>query len=528
MGGRITVIDKKSLVNRTPILDQQEAYYRELVSLRPRPRFKEGLAKVTYLLNRDTMPFLELFQRVSEICLGHPLEWGNLETSLLERCTDQELEDMAALLRLLTNWDRAENRYSLKLAEILYIRVERQRASSDLPAYSFSGEVKNFYKQCIALDPENPVYRETWLSLLQQALRELEGREETYEVLTDKVTLSLELLQYDIDADWRKPTERLLHKQEDFLFQHQESLKEDEYNRRLQVVYSNLARLNPTDTRYKFSLAELKMKQGIGIKTRMQWDAAYRLFQEVLQESPAHYDAVVRMAIIHSYKSEWLEAYQILTSILADYDIFKKKTKILFCIAYSTVLAHINKIEEAEYWLEKGMELDKDGSLGHESVNARMHIDMCRNFTYYEVHQLGKESVSMDTANVNKMLLHYEDNRLQDPQEKVYFDFRDMDIPKIIGPKKTKIMEPGNRLLILDYLLESEGPRSNEQINQACFSGEKAASNIRMTITHIRGEELAYVFLGKKGADPYITDEVLVNKDGKYAWAFKGPTYVIK
>ncbi|MBU8915114.1 hypothetical protein BGM25_03520 [Bacillus sp. FJAT-29953] len=510
-------------------LAAQEELYRELVSLSTLQRFKNGLANITYLQHKHNLSLPDLLREMGEILYpGHHLEWGKLLEGLnLEGLTDREIVVVEQFFRTLKTIGATEKLFSIKLAEVLCLIAERNQAVSNLPVYQAIKQVKESYSECIRLDPASPLYRQKWLGLLQLAMEQLDGLEESFEVLDQKVEVLFEQVRYH-GADHAQ-IEALLLKQENYLLEHEETLTEAEYNSKSYHVYSRLVKVNPTVSRYKFSLAELMMEKGIGIKTRRKWEEAYRLFQEVLRISPDHHDAVVRMAVIHSYKSEWHESYHLLTSILEKYNRFKRNTKISFCIAFTTVLAHINKIEEAESWLNQGITLDRDGTFGHDSANAKLHIDMCRNFTYYEVHQLGQGSVSMDAATVNKMLQDYEDTRLQSSQEqKIFFDFRDMDIPKIIGPKRTKIIESGNRQLILDYLLESNGPKSNAEINQACFTGEKSPDNIRITIAHIRSEELANVMLGKQGTDPYINNEVLINRGGKYTWAFKGPTYVIK
>ena len=518
-------------------IETQEQLYRELISLSSLNRFKEGLAFILALQNKNS----SLFQEKDKLLA--------LNSELLERFlkdehfssvdfADNDIEFLEYFLRLSLKLDSSEKRTKIKLAQILYDQVLKEEKNSKSTLEQLYKNVKAQYKECITLDSDTELYWKRWLQLLERLENDFKQKDQTAEVQNKRVKLLFEILEYD------KNNETIKYQLEDLLLKQVEGIYEKEDKglsprrvfEELERVYSNLMKVNPSNPVYKYSLTKMKLEEGKYLKGRNQIADAYYLFEHVLRMDPSNFDAVLKIANIHILKSEWSKAHHLLSSLLPHMKSIKgKDSEIEFCLVYAATNAYVNQPEEANKWLEKGIELDHTGKFAEQIFSARVHVNMASSQRFFSVYQIDKRvKMLVNSAEIDQIIHEYEDTRFTSAQPKIFFDFRDMDSLKLIGPKRTKVISAEVKFQLLEYLLESTEPKSIKQINESCFSNEKSDVNIRNQIANIR-DDLADLFCQSssntedfKIARRAVINDILITAGSNYQWAFKGETYLIK
>lgn len=514
---------------------EHEKLYGELVLLSPHYRFKEGLAQILYIKSKPDFSAYE-FTKLIVNSLYPQLK--KILPILIEEegCKNIEalhpLSELEELYRLLVNVVPKENRYRDRLAKILYLKAkEMERAGATI--HSNLESVQEYYRESIQLDPEHALYRKEWMELLQKREQALQNDEQNLEVINKRIQICFEKLSYDqTNSKIKTKIEYLLFEKEALIYQkHDEGLlTERQMTSELKDVYHYLHKVNPSDQAYKFSLAKLLISKGRSLKGSRNREA-YRLFQEIFQLDKSNNEAMLRMSIIHIYEGEANEALDLLSTLSCSLDSFRgTDLEIEFCLTYAVAYAHVSQIEEAHFWLQKASELDQDGKFRYDWAAAKTQIQMCSKIVYCQLNQIGKGKKMIDAITIDQMIQEFEEERRSQSAQKIIFDFRSIDSPKIIGPKNTRIIAGEGRVKILEYLLNSKEPRMIEQIRAASLL-DKAS---RETIRNIR-KELAKVFCVDvsnheeyMAAQKLISNEVLITFNGpRYQWAFQGETYVI-
>lgn len=539
---------QKRFSNAHLTINEQENLYRELILLSPLPRFKEGLARIIYRQQVNKIPLEELNKKLATNLFPDMYEimdrFLNEDNIELQNLPNDILDNFEIFLRILIKITPSQRLYKRRLAQAIYCKALKIEESSTVCLQQLYEGLKELYRECIQLDSETELYQIEWLNQLNRMEQELSNEEQIEEVVNKRVEINFEIFRYDlISGEIKTRLEKLLLRQEEVIYHKQDEglLNKSEATNQLEAVFSNLIKVDPKNSTYKYSLGRLRMDRvkdrlvrGRSFKGDNQIDRAYCLFQEVLEIDPNNFDALLKMANIHILKSEWSKAYNLLSSLLNSFENIRgTDSEIEFCLIYAATNAYVNRPEEAKRWLDKGIELDSGNQFVEQIFSARVHVNMGSNIKYYTVHHINKEKKMIGSTEIDQIIHEYEDNRLTSKQSKTFFDFRDMDSPKIIGSKRTIIIAE-DRVKFLEYLLESSEPKSLKQINQDCFSGSKSYDNMKNLLANIR-RDLDKVFSSFKeneieyeSVKKLVRKEVLITTDSKYQWVFKGETYLIK
>ncbi len=526
-----SVLQKKllHLNEENPNIKEQELLLRELVQLSPLPRFKRNLAKILNTQYRESTSLEELTQMIIEILYPSKSNLSEKINKFLfandELLLDQE--KIEPTLEELIEIAPTEKQYREKLAYLYFFRAIKKMDTASPPLHQLFLELQTTYRKCIELDPENTLYQQRWLDWLQKVEEELSRTDgENVQV---RVQVLEEMLCYDKgNSVLKNKLENILHDEHERIEEQWEEKKISErtYVNELQNVYSKLMRLDSGNLVYKHSMAKLLHTDGMFQKGD-QNDRAYKLFQDVLRLNPAHEDALLRMAIIHIYKSEITQAYELVHPLIEKgHQRRGKELTLQLYTTYAVIIAHINRVEEAYDWLRKAKDLDANGKYRFEIASAKRNVDTCSSILYYRVKRIGIDSQVLDNVGIDQLLHEFEEHPQRENLSKIFFDFRDLDCPKIIGPTSTKLLVSTSKVDVITYLLESLTPRSINEIREHCETAS------REMIKNIREKDLAKVFSATvddiEAATSYVKGNVLVHvhRSG-YQWVFQGETYLI-
>ncbi|TSI05290.1 hypothetical protein [Lysinibacillus sp. BW-2-10] len=526
------------------LINKQEHIYQELAELGKNPDHIENLEQFLTSKKNNTT-FFEQHKRfktkkllpINEDCLHHLSSKDILE---LKNLSVEYVDKLETYLRILSQMDNSPS-YNKLLAQVLFYRGLKVEENPALNVQHVYEMAEKYYKECIRLDTENETYKIKWLNLLSKADEVLSSMEQTGEIINKRIEINSTLFRYgEMNEATNSALEKLLFKKEEIIYikQDQELIDDREYFSQMYQLYSMLVKIRPENPNYKYILARLGVDLAENILKEAKNEKGYnnntaiQLLQSVLELNSNNIEAVLRVGIIQLYNSDEIEAYNTLTSLVEQIDQFKERDfKIEFCIAYAVSNAYINKSLEAGQWLEKARQLDENRKYGHEIASANLQIKTVNNIDICNVFHVGKEKKIAPLYEINKFITQYEEKRLLHSQLKIIFDFRDMDSPKIVGPKKTVPVGSEERVKILEYLLEDGEPKSLKQIQNSCDYLEKSS---RTSIQLLR-KKISESFCSNSenneefdAAYHKVKNEILINRNSKYEWVFTGDTYLIK
>jgi hypothetical protein len=531
--------------NQIPENERKEIY-KELVSLSTLVRFKEELAKILYFEGQGRKRIDNLTEEIIEAV--YPLS-PEMKDAIKNFFTTDDGDDfkfereffieLERFLSMLTKLDPSQSLYKKKLAQCIWIQIQqfKNEEATQLKVYK---RFKYDFQRCIALDGDHLDYRESWLELLYSVEEELkEGDLHDESSNQQRIEVYFDFLKDDQGNQYiRNQLDVLLNQLMEDIYEKgsQDLLSDKEFAEQTLKLYGYYIKLYPDSEHYQnlHKYATWKMGRNLKGGTIRQNREAFQLFAEVVRHDSNHFDAQLRMAVLHLAASQWMEAQQLLEQLELEYEeVQSNELQAQFCYAYAVTKARANDIETAKSWMRKGRKLDVQGRFGTELGFVHQQIDICSRLQFYSVSINGDEN-SYDAKDVNKLIRDYENEPQTKEKRKIILDLRNSSYPVLIGPMGKIPLQAEFRLKILTFLIEDGGAYTNNEINDHCFSLEKTDVDIRMGISNLR-ESLAKLFCQNpqdrkeiRIQKDFVSTHVLVTIKDKYKWAYQGDTIVRK